>query len=82
MSTIRKVMCRDDKNFATIHVICDDGSFHLGMKTEHKYSELTVFVFYIIKRFYHEKLSVSIGFTTIFNHFLYSLIAKCRNIPN
>jgi hypothetical protein len=27
-------------------------------------------------------LSVSIGFITIFNHFLYSLIAKCRNIPN
>jgi hypothetical protein len=29
-----------------------------------------------------KKLSVSIGFTTIFNHFLYSLITKCRNIPN
>jgi hypothetical protein len=27
-------------------------------------------------------LSFLIGFTTIFNHFLYSLIAKCRNIPN
>jgi hypothetical protein len=26
--------------------------------------------------FKHKKLSVSIGFTTIFNHFLYSLIAK------
>jgi hypothetical protein len=26
--------------------------------------------------FKHKKLLVSIGFTTIFNHFLYSLIAK------
>jgi hypothetical protein len=26
--------------------------------------------------FKYKKLSVSIGFTTIFNHFLYSLIAK------
>jgi hypothetical protein len=26
--------------------------------------------------FKHKKLSVSIGFTTIFNHFLYYLIAK------
>jgi hypothetical protein len=31
---------------------------------------------YYYSVFKHKKLSVSIGFTTIFNHFLYSLIAK------
>jgi hypothetical protein len=28
MSTIHNVMRRDDINFSSIHVICDDGSFH------------------------------------------------------
>jgi hypothetical protein len=49
----------------------------LRMKTERKYSEPTVFVFYIMISFSNiKKLSVLIGFTTIFNHFLYSLIAR------
>jgi hypothetical protein len=49
----------------------------LRMKTERKYSEPAVFIFYIMILFLNiKKLLNSIGFTTIFNHFLYSLIAK------
>jgi hypothetical protein len=54
-----------------------------GMKTEQKYSELTVFVFYIMIPFSNMKNCqfqlVSQPFSTIF---LYSLIAKYRNILN
>jgi hypothetical protein len=51
----------------------------LGMKTEQKYFELTVFVFYIMNRFLTWKI---VSFNWFHNHFLYSLIAKCGNIPN
>jgi hypothetical protein len=49
------------------------------MKTEQKYSELTVFVFYIMNCFLTWKI---VNFNWFHNHFLYSLIAKYRNIPN
>jgi hypothetical protein len=54
-----------------------------GMKTEQKYSKLIIFVFYIMNRFLTWKI---VSFNWFHNHFqpffLYSLIAKCRNIPN
>ena len=36
MSTIWKVMCRDEMNFSTVHVICDDGSFHPNPNKENQ----------------------------------------------
>jgi hypothetical protein len=52
------------------------------MKTEHKYSELTVFVFYIMNHFLTWKFISFNWFHNHFQSFFYSLIAKCRNIPN
>jgi hypothetical protein len=54
----------------------------VGMKTEQKYFELTVFVFYIMNRFLTWKIVSFNWFHNHFNHFLYSLIAKYRNISN
>jgi hypothetical protein len=39
---------------------------HLGMKTEQKYSELTVFVFYIMNRFLTGKI---VSFNWFHNYF-------------
>jgi hypothetical protein len=45
------------------------------MKTEISRTDRFRFLYYG-SVFKHKKLSVSIGFTTIFNYFLYSLITK------
>jgi hypothetical protein len=56
-------------HFSTTHTSKDDN------RTEISRTDRFRFLYYG-SVFKHKKLSISIGFTTIFNHFLYSLIAK------
>jgi hypothetical protein len=78
MTTDGFKMVRAMKLPDTDNAMVDMGAtLELRMKTERKYPKPTAFVFYIMIPFSNiKKMSISIGFTTIFNHFLYSLIAK------